>query len=150
MEIISKNERNNNERTVCSLKEIEKRKIVEHNDLITSVAKMDKVPLKIFELAVSLIDTDNPPKNNTIYLSKTELFAGPFMVATKIKGMVAAEVSDERSAYMTRGHNNARMITVGAEIVGDELAKNIAKAFVNGKYDGGRHQVRVDMLNKMC
>ena len=76
--------------------------------------------------------------------------AGPFMVATKIKGMVAAEVSDERSAYMTRGHSNSRMITVGAEIVGDELAKNIAKGFVNGKYDGGRHQIRVDMLNKMC
>ena len=76
--------------------------------------------------------------------------AGPFMVATKIKGMVAAEVSDERSAYMTRGHNNSRMITVGAENVGDELAKNIAKGFVNGKYDGGRHQIRVDMLNKMC
>ena len=76
--------------------------------------------------------------------------AGSFMVATKIKGMVAAEVSDERSAYMTRGHNNSRMITVGAEIVGDELAKNIAKGFVNGKYDGGRHQIRVDMLNKMC
>ena len=62
--------------------------------------------------------------------------AGSFMVATKIKGMVAAEVSDERSAYMTRGHNNSRMITVGAEIVGDELAKNIAKGFVNGKYHG--------------
>ena len=76
--------------------------------------------------------------------------AGPFMVATKIKGMVAAEASDERSAYMPRGHNNSRMITVGAEIVGDELAKNIAKGFVNGKYDGGRHQIRVDMLNKMC
>ena len=76
--------------------------------------------------------------------------AGSFMVATIIKGMVAAEVSDERSAYMTRGHNNSRMITVGAEIVGDELAKNIAKGFVNGKYDGGRHQIRVDMLNKMC
>ncbi|MFS1066030.1 galactose-6-phosphate isomerase subunit LacA [Enterococcus faecalis] len=76
--------------------------------------------------------------------------AGSFMVATKIKGMVAAEVSDERSAYMTRGHNNSRMITVGAEIVGDELSKNIAKGFVNGKYDGGRHQIRVDMLNKMC
>ncbi|MCT0487917.1 RepB family plasmid replication initiator protein [Lactococcus cremoris] len=79
MEIIAKkypyNNYKENERTVCSLKEIEKRKIVEHNDLITSVAKMDKVPLKIFELAVSLIDTDNPPKNNTIYLSKTELFA---------------------------------------------------------------------------
>ena len=76
--------------------------------------------------------------------------AGPFMVATKIKGMIAAEVSDERSAYMTRGHNNSRMITMGAQIVGDQLAKNIAKGFVNGKYDGGRHQIRVDMLNKMC
>ena len=76
--------------------------------------------------------------------------AGPFMVATKIKGMVAAEVSDERSAYMTRGHNNSRMITMGAEIVGEGLAKNIAKGFVHGKYDGGRHQIRVDMLNKMC
>jgi len=76
--------------------------------------------------------------------------AGPFMVATKIKGMVAAEVSDERSAYMTRGHNNSRMITMGAQIVGDQLSKNIAKGFVNGKYDGGRHQIRVDMLNKMC
>lgn len=74
MEIISKNERNSNERTVCSLKEIEKRKIVEHNDLITSVAKMDKVPLKIFELAVSCIDTENLPKDNIIYLSKKELF----------------------------------------------------------------------------
>lgn len=75
MNSIPKNERNNNERTVCSLKEIEKRKIVEHNDLITSIAKMDKTPLKIFELAVSCIDTDNPPKDNKILLSKTELFA---------------------------------------------------------------------------
>ena len=76
--------------------------------------------------------------------------AGPFMVATKVKGMIAAQVSDERSAYMTRGHNNSRIITMGAEIVGREVAKNIAKGFVNGHYDGGRHQIRVDMLNKMC
>lgn len=75
---------------------------------------------------------------------------GPFMVATKIKGMVAAEVSDERSAYMTRGHNNARMIAMGAEISGKGIAKNIVKGFVEGEYDGGRHQIRVDMLNKMC
>lgn len=58
-----------------TLNELEKRKVVEHNDLITSVAKMDKVPLKIFELSVACIDTENPPKDNTIYLSKTELFS---------------------------------------------------------------------------
>ncbi|VHI67539.1 Galactose-6-phosphate isomerase, LacA subunit [Streptococcus pyogenes] len=75
---------------------------------------------------------------------------GSFMVATKIKGMVAAEVSDERSAYMTIGHNNSRIITLGSEISAPGIAKNIIKGFVEGKYDGGRHQVRVDMLNKMC
>ncbi|VTS24798.1 Galactose-6-phosphate isomerase, LacA subunit [Streptococcus pseudoporcinus] len=75
---------------------------------------------------------------------------GSFMVATKIKGMVVAEVSDERSAYMTRGHNNARIITLGSEISAPGIAKNIVKGFVEGEYDGGRHQVRVDMLNKMC
>ena len=62
------------EKRITKMNEIEKRKIVEHNDLISSVAKMDKTPLKIFELAVSCIDTDNPPQDNIIYLSKTELF----------------------------------------------------------------------------
>lgn len=57
------------------LNELSNRKVVEHNSLITSIAKMDKTPLKMFELAVSLIDTANPPKDQTVYLSKKELFA---------------------------------------------------------------------------
>lgn len=76
--------------------------------------------------------------------------AGSFMVATKIKGIIAAEVSDERSAYMTREHNNSRIITIGSKIVGSELALNIVKEFLQASYDGGRHQIRVDMLNKMA
>lgn len=62
----------NNERN--ELMKLRKQKVVEHNDLITSVAKMDRVPLKIFELAVSHIDEDNLPENNTISLSKKTLF----------------------------------------------------------------------------
>ena len=58
---------------------------------------------------------------------------GSFMTATKIKGMIAAEVSDERSAYMTREHNNARLITLGSEIVGVGVAKNIVECFLKGK-----------------
>lgn len=68
MTIISSKER------AIKMSELAKRKTVEHNDLITSVAKMDKIPLKIFELAVSCIDIDNPPKDHVIYLSKKELF----------------------------------------------------------------------------
>ncbi|MDO5088847.1 MAG: galactose-6-phosphate isomerase subunit LacA [Leptotrichiaceae bacterium] len=76
--------------------------------------------------------------------------AGSFITAAKIKGIIAAEVSDERSAYMTRGHNNSRIITIGAKITGTEIARNIVKGFLTAHYDGGRHQIRVDMLNKMC
>ena len=61
-------------RQVQTLNELSKRKVVEHNSLITSIAKMDKTPLKMFELAVSLIDTENPPKYQTVYLSKRDLF----------------------------------------------------------------------------
>lgn len=76
--------------------------------------------------------------------------AGSFIAASKIKGIVAAQVSEERSAYMTREHNNAKIITMGQEIVGPGLAKEIAKAFLEANYEGGRHQIRVDMLNAMC
>lgn len=58
-----------------ALNELSKRKVVEHNSLITSIAKMDKTPLKMFELAVSCINTEAPPKDHTVYLSKTELFS---------------------------------------------------------------------------
>ena len=68
-------EKNQLQKKVAYMNEFPKRKVVEHNDLISSVAKMDKVPLKIFELAVSCIDTDNPSKDNIIFLSKRELFA---------------------------------------------------------------------------
>ena len=68
---------------------------------------------------------------------------GSYMAAVKIKGMVVANISDERSAYMTREHN-------GPGVVGTEVAKKIAREFLRAQYAGGRHQIRVDMLNKMA
>jgi len=68
-------EKAKNQKQVLTLNELEKRKVVENNALITSVAKMQKTALKMFELAVSCIDTENVPENNTVYLSKEELFA---------------------------------------------------------------------------
>ncbi len=73
MPIIS--EKQENQKQVLTLNDLEKRKVVEHNSLITSIAKMDKTPLKMFELAVSCINTEEPPKDNTVYLSKRDLFA---------------------------------------------------------------------------
>ena len=68
-------EKQENKKQVLTLNDLEKRKVVEHNSLITSIAKMDKTPLKMFELAVSCINTEEPPKDNIVYLSKRDLFA---------------------------------------------------------------------------
>ena len=78
-----------------------------------------------------------------------EYGAGSFMAANKHKGIICAEVSDEHSAYMTRSHNNTSIIAIGSGIVGKKLAELIVNSYLNSEYAGGRHQIRVDMLNKM-
>lgn len=62
-------------RKVFTMNELVNKKNVQHNDLITSVTKMEMIPLKFFELAVSCIDPKNPPKSHIVYLSKQDLFA---------------------------------------------------------------------------
>lgn len=75
---------------------------------------------------------------------------GSYMVANKFKGIICAAVSDEHSAMMTIRHNSTRIITLGSGIVGKDLACSCAESYLTADYDGGRHQVRIDMLNKLC
>lgn len=78
-----------------------------------------------------------------------EYGVGSFMSANKHKGIICAEVSDEHSAMMTISHNNTSIIAMGSGIVGNKLAECMVDAYLNENYAGGRHQIRVDMLNKM-
>ena len=73
----------------------------------------------------------------------------PFMICSKHKKIVCAQAADEHSAKMTRDHNNTSIISIGYKITGENLAKSICGIFANSDYSGGRHQVRVDMLDKM-
>ncbi|VED26770.1 galactose-6-phosphate isomerase subunit LacA [Staphylococcus warneri] len=129
------------------LKDLIKTYLVEKNFDILDVTEGKELDFVDSTLAIAKEVQKN---DDNLGIAIDAFGVGSFMTATKIIGMIAAEVSDERSAYMTRGHNNSKMITMGSEIVGDTLAKNVVKGFVNGHYDGGRHQIRVDMLNKMC
>ena len=78
-----------------------------------------------------------------------EYGVGSFMASNKLKGMITANVSDENSARMTREHNGAKAISLGSGIVGETLALKLANIYVQADYAAGRHQVRVDMMNKM-
>ena len=108
MPIIPKNNEEKNKKVVCTLNDLEKRQVVEHNALIQSVAKMQKTALKMFELAVSCIDTENLPENNTVYLSKKELFSF-FEVSSSSKHSQFKEAIEfmQKQAYFKIKSNKA-------------------------------------------
>ncbi|MCT1226727.1 RepB family plasmid replication initiator protein [Lactococcus lactis] len=108
MSIIPNNNDFNDKKVVCTLNDLEKRKVVEHNALIQSVAKMQKTALKMFELAVSCIDTDKIPENNTVYLSKKELFSF-FEVSSSSKHSQFKEAIEfmQKQAYFKIKSNKA-------------------------------------------
>ena len=71
---------------------------------------------------------------------------GISIAANKVKGIRAALCSDCFSAEMTRRHNNANMLAMGARVLGEGLALQIVDIFLNTPFDGGRHARRVDMI----
>lgn len=79
-----------------------------------------------------------------------EYGTGSFNICAKHKYIVCAQVADEHSAKMTRDHNNTSIIAMGSKVTSLEIGQRIAEKFVSSEYSGGRHQIRVDMLNKMA
>lgn len=59
-----------------------------------------------------------------------------------------AQVAEPLSARLARSHNDANAIAMGARLIGPEMARACAKAFLETEFEGGRHQGRVDKLAK--
>lgn len=74
---------------------------------------------------------------------------GMSIAANKIKGIRAACCSDTYSSKFTRLHNDANVICVGARVVGEGLAWEIVRTFVETEFEGGKHQRRVDMITAL-
>ncbi len=72
---------------------------------------------------------------------------GISLAANKIKGVRAAVCSETTTARFVKQHNNANIIAFGSRIVGVETAKDIVKTYLEAEFEGGRHQVRVDMIH---
>ncbi len=74
---------------------------------------------------------------------------GMSMTANKFDGIRAAVCGDCFSARMTRMHNDANLLCLGARVTGPGLAKDILDAFLSADFEGGRHAVRVDMITEI-
>jgi len=71
---------------------------------------------------------------------------GMAMAANKCKGMRAASCNNEYMAEMSRSHNNANILTLGARIITPELAERILDVFLVTEFEGGRHERRVNKI----
>ena len=74
---------------------------------------------------------------------------GMSMCANKYNGIRAAVCGDTFSARMTRCHNDANVLCIGARVTGSCLATDILDSFLGAEFEGGRHAVRVDMIGEI-
>ena len=75
---------------------------------------------------------------------------GSCMVANKVPGVRAAMCYDQATASNSREHNNANILTLGAGLIGPNLAQQIVKTFLTTEFAGGRHTRRVDKIDAIA
>jgi ribose 5-phosphate isomerase B len=72
---------------------------------------------------------------------------GSAMTANKIRGIRAALCNDSYSARLTREHNNANVLVMGARVVGSGVARDCVEAFLKTPFSNGeRHQRRIEKM----
>ena len=71
---------------------------------------------------------------------------GVSITANKVKGIRCALVHDVFSAKMTAMHNDSNMLAMGQRVIGEGLALEIVDAWLTSKFEGGRHQQRIEKM----
>lgn len=74
---------------------------------------------------------------------------GMSIAANRFSGVRAALCSDPFTARATRQHNDANILCLGARVVGDGLAEEILRVFLETPFEGGRHQRRVEKIERL-
>ncbi len=74
---------------------------------------------------------------------------GISLAANKVQGIRACVCSDPYTAKLSKQHNNTNIIAFGARVIGIETAKMIVDEWLAAEYEGGRHQVRIDMISEI-
>ena len=71
---------------------------------------------------------------------------GVSIVANKVPGVRCAHCHDCYCAELTRQHNDSNVLALGEKVIGEGYALKIVDTFLNTKFDGGRHQRRIDKI----
>jgi ribose 5-phosphate isomerase B len=71
---------------------------------------------------------------------------GMCIAANKVRGVRAAPCHDSITAEMSRRHNNANVLCLSADLLGDELMNRMVRIWLETEFEGGRHARRVDKI----
>ena len=74
---------------------------------------------------------------------------GMSIAANKVKGIRCALVHDVFSAKATRGHNDSNILAMGERVIGPGLAREVATAWLDTSFEGGRHERRIAKLSEL-
>ncbi|MBP3720849.1 MAG: ribose 5-phosphate isomerase B [Clostridia bacterium] len=74
---------------------------------------------------------------------------GISLAANRVRGIRACVCSEPYTAQLSRRHNNTNVLCFGARVIGIEMAKMIVKEWLEAKFEGGRHQRRIDMIREI-
>jgi ribose 5-phosphate isomerase B len=74
---------------------------------------------------------------------------GMCIAANKVKGVRAAPCHDSITVEMSRRHNDANVLCLSADLLGDELIGRIVRLWLETDFEGGRHARRVDKIKKI-
>lgn len=88
------------------------------------------------------------PRGRGILICGTGL--GMSITANRFPGIRAALCYDVSTAVMSRRHNDANLLVLGGRMIGPQLAREIVQAWLTTPFDGGRHQERLDLLEKLA
>jgi ribose 5-phosphate isomerase B len=75
---------------------------------------------------------------------------GMSIMANRFPGIRAALCHDMFSAMMSRRHNDANLLVMGGRVIGPDLGKEIVRVWLNTPFEGGRHQERLDLLERLA
>ncbi len=71
---------------------------------------------------------------------------GMSIAANKVHGLRAALVHDELTAQLSRSHNDANVLCLSADLLGERLIDKVVEVWMGTKFDGGRHERRVNKI----
>lgn len=74
---------------------------------------------------------------------------GIAIAANKIDGVRAAQAWNEETAKLSRQHNNANVLSIGARVIPENEISKIVNAWFEAKFEGGRHRGRIDKISKL-